>query len=91
MTTRRGKKHDYVGMVLDFLKEGAFNVDMEDYLKDMLINLPKDKNGTATTPAADHLIKVWDNAPKLNKERAKFFHHILAQMLFVAQCGQPDL
>ena len=64
---------------------------MEEYLKEMLKDLPNDMNGTATTPAADHLFKVRDNAPKLNEERAEFFHRVVAQLLFVAQHGQPDL
>ena len=91
MTIRRGKKHNYLGMTLDFSKSGAFIVDMEDYLKEILTYLPEDMNGTATTPAADHLFKVRDNVPKLNKERAECFHRVVAQLLFVAQCGQPDL
>jgi len=91
MTVRRGKKHDYLGMLLDFSKDGAFIVDMEDYLKEMLTGLPEDMDGVATTPAADHLFKVRDNAPKLNEERAELFHKVTAQMLFVAQRGRPDL
>jgi hypothetical protein len=91
MTVHRGKKHDYLGMTLDFSKEGAFVVDMEDYLKEILKDLPEDMNGTATTPVADHLFKVRDNAPKLNEDRAEFFHRVVAQLLFVAQQGRPDL
>jgi hypothetical protein len=87
MTVRRGKKHNYLGMMLDFSKDGAFVDDMEDYLKEMLNNFPEDMNGMATTPAADHLFKVRDNVPKLNEERAEFFHRVVAQMLFVSQRG----
>ena len=64
---------------------------MEEYLKEILEELPEDMNGTATTPAADHVFKMRDNAPKLNKERAECFHHVVAQLLCVAQRGQPDL
>ena len=91
MTVHRGKKHDYLGMTLDFLKDGAFVVYMEDYLKEMLKDLPEGMNGTPTTPTTDHLFKVRYNAPKLRKERAKLFHRVVAQMLFIAPHGQPDL
>ena len=64
---------------------------MEEYLKEILKDLPEDMNDTATTPTADHLFKVRDNAPKLNKEQAELFHRVVAQLLFVAQRGQPDL
>jgi hypothetical protein len=78
-------------MTLDFSKSGAFIVDMEEYLKEIIKDLPEDMNGTATTPAADHLFKVRENATKLNEERAEFFHRVVAQLLFVAQRGRPDL
>ena len=91
MTVRRGHKHDYLGMVLDFSNEGKFVVDMEDYLKEMINDLPDDMDGMATTPAADHLFKVRDNAPKLNETKADLFHRVTAQLLFVAQRGRPDL
>ena len=91
MTMRREKKHDYLGMTLDFSKGEAFIVDIEEYLKKILKDLPEDMNGTATTPAADHLFKMRDNAPKLNEEQAEFFHRVVAQLLFVVQRGRPDL
>ena len=64
---------------------------MEDYLKEILKYLTKDTNGTATTPVADHLFKVRDSALKLNEERADFSHRVVAQLLCLAQCGQPDI
>ena len=88
---RRGKKHDYLGMTLDFSKSGAFIVDMEEYLKETIKDLSEDMNGTATTPTADHVFKVRDNSPKLNEERAEMFHRVVAQLLFVTRRGQPDL
>ena len=91
MTVRRGKIHDYLGMTLDFSNPGKFIVDMEAYLDEMLTDLPEDMGGVATTPAADHLFKVRDSAPKLNEERAELFHRVTAQMLFVAQRGRPNL
>ena len=91
MTVRRGKKHDYLGMTLDFSNEGKFIVDMEEYLDEILSELPEDMNGVATTPAVDHLFKTRNSAPKLNKERAELFHRVTAQILFVAQRGRPDL
>ena len=74
-------------MTFDFSKSGAFIVDVEEYLKEIMKNMLEDMNGTATNPAADHVFKVRDNAPKLNKERTNFFHRVVAQLLFVAQRG----
>ena len=85
MTVRRGKKHDYLGMSLDFSKEGAFVVDMEEYLKEIIKDLPEDMNGTVIIPTADHLFKEQDNAPKLNKDKGEFVDHVMAHMLLFAQ------
>ena len=87
MTVRRGKVHDYLGMKLNFSSQGKFVIDMEQYLDKILKDLPDE----ATTPATDHLFKVRDNAPKLNKENAELFHKIVAQLLCVAQRGRPNL
>ena len=51
---------------------------MEEYLKEIIKGLPEDMNGTATTPAADHLFKVRENATKLDKDKAELFHRVVA-------------
>ena len=71
MTVRRGKKHDYPGMTLDFSEDGKFIVDTEKYLDKIRSGLSEDMTGVATTPAADHLFKTRNDAPKLNKERER--------------------
>ena len=91
ITVGQGKVHDYLGMKLDFSSQGKFVIDTEQYLDEILKDLPDDMNGLATTPAADHLFKVRDNAPKLNKENTELFHKLVAQLLFVGQHGRPNL
>ena len=91
MTVSRGKKHDYLGMTLDFSEDGKCIVDMEEYLDEILSGLPEEMNGVTTIPASDHLFKTRNNAPKLSKTRAVLFHCVTAQLLFVAQRGRPDL
>ena len=61
MTVRRGKKHVYLGMTLDFSEDGKFIVDMEEYLDKILHGLPEDIDKVATTPAANHLCKTRDD------------------------------
>ena len=83
MTVRRGKTHDYLGITLDFLDDGRFIVDMEEYLNRILSGLSEDTEGVATTSVADHLFKARAKAPKLNKERAMMFHLATEQIV----CG----
>ena len=78
MIVKQGKIHAYLGMTLDFSEESKFIVNMEEYIDEILIGLPEDINGVATTPVSDHLFKTRSDAPKLNKERAKLFHCVTA-------------
>eukprot|EP00984_Skeletonema_dohrnii_P020591 scaffold10074_cov94-Skeletonema_dohrnii-CCMP3373.AAC.1 len=48
-------------------------------------------DGTAVSPAAEHLFKTRDDAPKLDEERAVLFHRVTAQLLFASQRARPDL
>ena len=91
LTVNRGMVHDFLGMKLDFSEEGTFVVDMEQYFNEMLPDLPDDMNGTAATPAAEHLFKTRDDVPKLDEEHAALFHRVTAQLLFASQRARPDL
>ena len=91
LTIRRGKLHDYLGMVLDFTNPGKVVIRMEDYIRNMLTQLPEDMEGVATTPAAEHLFKVNDTPTYLDEEQAMFFHHNMAKLLFLCKRARPDI
>ena len=83
----RGKRHDYLAMILDFMKKGCVRIDMTDCVKNMIKDFKfVNELGTrqATTPAAAHLFNVRD-AEKLDKERAEEFHTTVAKALFVSK------
>jgi len=48
-------------------------------------------NGTAKTPAANHLLNVNDRAIKLQKDKADFFHYIVAKLLYLCRRTQQDI
>jgi hypothetical protein len=58
LTTNRGKKHDYLGMTLDYSEAGVVKIDMTDYFQKVLGERPEDMDGTATSPAANHLFRI---------------------------------
>jgi len=91
LSVNRGKIHDYLGMELDFSDENSFTVSMEKYFDEVLRDLPEDMDGTAVTPAAEHLFKTRDGVAKLDDERAALFHRVTAQLLFASQRARPDL
>ena len=91
LTIHRGKKHDYLGMWLDFSLDGKVQVQMFEYIDNMLADLPEDMCGTVTSPAADHLFTVNETGKKLPRDQAELFHHNVAKLLFLCKRARPDI
>jgi hypothetical protein len=91
MNKSRGKVHDYLGMILDFSQPGQLTVDMVEYVKTIISEMPEDMKGTARTPAAAHLFQVRDEPVPLGQEKADIFHRMVMQLLYLSQRGRPDV
>ena len=78
-------------MVLDYTETRKIKIEMRDYIKKILSNLPKSFSGSATTPAANHLFEIRDNVKKLSEYDTILFHHVVAQLLFLCKRERPDL
>jgi hypothetical protein len=91
LTVTRGDLHDYLGMTIDYSTKGKVVICIEDYVEEVLADLPEDMEGTATTPTADHLFTVNDAADKLGSEKSEFFHSCTAKILFLCKRGRPDV
>ena len=91
ITVKRGKVHDYLGMTLDYSKEGKVMVKMLDYVDNMLRGAPADMAGESATPAGNHLFQVNEEGTKLDEEKAQVYHHIVAKALFLCKRARPDL
>lgn len=92
LSINRGRVHEYLGMTLDFTKEKKLKIGMVEYIKTMLADLPPDMDGTAVTPAANHLFDVNGKDPVLLPEaRSMFFHHNVAKLLFLCKRARPDI
>lgn len=72
-------------MTLDYTEKGVVNIDMRDYVNKILNKMPDDMNGTATSPAADHLFQIVDGIEQLSEEKNEFFHATVAKLLFYAR------
>jgi Reverse transcriptase (RNA-dependent DNA polymerase) len=92
VASKRGKVHDYLGMVLDYSEKGAVKIDMRKYVKDMLNAFPikLDSKMIARTPSGD---KIFEQGPgkALEKERQELFHTFVAKALFLTKRGRPDI
>ena len=60
----RGKKHNYLGMDLNFSVLGEIRVTMVDYLRKVIADLPEEIMKTSPTPTGDYMLEVY-----LNEER----------------------
>jgi hypothetical protein len=90
LTVNRGKIHDCPGMTLDCSESGYVNLDVRACIKKLLEEMPKDMDGTATSPAADHLLKIVDGVTMFDEATSEFFHATVAKLSFLCKCGRPD-
>jgi hypothetical protein len=88
----RGKKHDHLGMELDFSEKGKVKIGMTEYVASMLEVFPErlKSTDTAVTPASDGLFNE-DQGKKLNKERADAYHTMVAKALFLCKRARSDI
>jgi hypothetical protein len=91
LTVTRGKIHEYLGMTLDYSTGGKVMIKMFRFIRDTLAELPADMDGGKLTPAAAHLFDVSEGAEKLSEEKADFFHHLVAKLLFLCKRARPDI
>ena len=78
-------------MWLDFSLDGKIQVQMFDYINNMMEDLPEDMCGTVNSPAADHLFAVSTTAKKLTPEQSNMFHHNVAKLLFLCKRARHDI
>ena len=86
-----GKRHDYLGMILDFNTPGTLEIDMSDYIQVILQDTPANLQGASMVPAAKHLFTTRPDAPKINPQEQEIFHHLTMQLMYLSQCGRPDI
>jgi hypothetical protein len=93
LSMHMGKKHNYLGVDMEFNKDETLDVLMIVYLKNVIAGFPKEIRGKAATPAAVHLFLVRDRseARTLEEERVLVFHHMVAQLLFMCTRARRDI
>jgi hypothetical protein len=84
LSVHRGDVHDYLGMTLDFSSKGKVVFRMDDYIRNILDELPNSFDGTAATPALSNLFKTRESALKLDLELSELFHSNVATLLYLA-------
>jgi len=91
LTTCRGKILDNLGMKIDYCRKGKVSFSMQNYIKQLLEEVPYDMEGIAKKPAACHLFNINDGARNLPEEKAHLFHHIVAKLLYLCPSMRQDI
>jgi len=60
LTMHTGRKHDYLGIDLEFREDGNLDVSMVKYLKGVIEAFPEHIVGKSATPAGDRLFDIRD-------------------------------
>ena len=58
LTISRGKRHEYLGMILDFSNDKVVMVDMREYVKATYKMFPEGLGGHVNTPASKNLMGI---------------------------------
>ena len=87
----RGKKHDYIGMILDYSVPGQVTIDMKYYVEAMIDQYKHEMSDKITSPASENLFKINKHSPKIDKILAEEFHTTVARGLFVSKRARPDI
>ena len=79
-------------MIFDFSKEGEVQIDMKEYMEDMIDECKYKIKETdkAPTPMATKGFTE-DDSRKLNDEYHENFHTIVAKGLYACKRGRPDI
>ena len=87
----RGKIHYYLGMIMDFTQEGALKINMKHYIEGMLEESPHKIKGAKKTPWTEKLLKIQEDAKKLDEERRGIFHTYVMKAMFFLKIARPDI
>jgi hypothetical protein len=93
MVASRGKKHQYLGMNLDYTTTGQVKITMIDYVEEVLTAFSKadpKANGTKTSAVPEDLFKINQDSLKLDSSLAATFYTLVAKILYCTERARPD-
>jgi hypothetical protein len=90
VVTTRGKKHEFLGMQLEFRDDGTVAILMDRYLRQAIEDSKMDITRDAASPATKGLMSVDEQSPPLPQHDADVFHHVVALLLYVSSRARVD-
>ena len=89
LTIRRGRVHEYLGMLLNFSQPNVVHITIEKMIKQLISdwNVSKMRN----SPAKSDLFSINESSEALNEENSKQLHRGIAQLLYLGTHVRPDI
>ena len=84
------KLHEYLGMNINFSDAVKVNIDMVDYIRDMIYKCTRKITGTYPMPEDELIFDNGKYGPLL-KCKADEFPTIIANILFACKSTSPDI
>jgi hypothetical protein len=89
-----GKLHKYLGMTLDYSENEVLQIDVQEYLEEMIKEFPYDLGDKKVKyPWDQNLFKVWkdEKNTQLKDKDHEIFHTFVAKGLFLAKRARSDI
>ena len=89
LTIRRGRVHEYLGMLLNFSQPNVVHITIEKMIKQLISdwNVSKMRN----SPARSDLFAIDESSEALSEDSSKQLHRAIAQLLYLATHVRPDV
>ena len=94
----RGKFLNFLGMELEFLKDGKVNLGLVQYIKGMieeleesLIPFNENLDRKCPHPAAKWLLTTNTDVKALDEPRSDIYRKFVAKLIWVMKRGRPDV
>ena len=89
LSTQRGRKLEYVGMVFDFTEQYKCRITMDGYIIDLLDEYDN-ITGVAETPATNNLFEIKESR-LLEDSAREYYHSLTAKLLYLGKRVRPDI
>jgi hypothetical protein len=89
-----GKLHKYLGMTLDYSENEVFQIDMQEYVEEMIKEFPYDLGDKKVKyPWDQNLFKVWkdEKNTQLKDKDHEILHTFVTKGLFLAKRARSDI
>jgi hypothetical protein len=91
MTVTQGKEHLFLGMNIDFHKDGTATIKMKDYMKEAIADFGESITREAMTPAKKTLFEIDESSGALTEANRETFHSVVAKLLYMSKRGRLDI